>query len=349
MSRIPLHVLTGFLGSGKTTLLNRLLRDPVLADSAVVINEIGAVAIDHYLVERIDHSDNLDIVVLQGGCTCCALRGDLVVALRELYQRRAEGSIPPFARVVLETTGLADPAPILFTLAGDRMLRHKFEAGVVIATVDAVHGPSQIAQHPECRSQIGVADRLVLTKTDLADAAATMRLTAALARINPAAEIVDRETAGVLGELLCGARADAIATAAGYSAYNAGRRRHPMHHHRPLADHTPGVDSISIVLHQPLEWSAFAVWLTLLLHAHGDKMLRFKALLDIDGWASPVALDGVHHLIHPPIHLAAWPAGPRTSRLVFIAQGLRMASIEPSLREFIAGVRVERRETVLGA
>ena len=189
--RLPLHILTGFLGSGKTTLLNRMVREPTLADSAILINEIGAIAIDHHLVKRMDRSDAMDIVVLQGGCTCCAVRGDLVEALHELYLQRAHGALPPFRRAILETTGLADPAPVLFTLAGDPVLRHKFEAGAVIATVDAVHAVKQLDRYPECRKQVAVADRLVITKSDMADPGAVANLTAELARLNPAAHVLD--------------------------------------------------------------------------------------------------------------------------------------------------------------
>ena len=166
--RIPLHVLTGFLGSGKTTLLNRVLRDPAWS------RQRGADQRDRRGLDRSpsgradgERATTLDVVVLKGGCTCCALRGDMVAALRELYARRADGVVPPFARVVMETTGLADPAPVLFTLVGDPALRHKFERGTVVATFDAVHGLAQLARHPESRKQIAVADRVVLTKTDL--------------------------------------------------------------------------------------------------------------------------------------------------------------------------------------
>ena len=189
---LPLHVLTGFLGSGKTTLLNCMLREPALADSAVVINEIGAIAIDHHLVRQTEHGDAIDIVVLKGGCTCCTVRGDLVDALRELFARRADGTVPVFGRVILETTGLADPAPVLFTLAADPVLRHRFAAGAVLATVDAVHGLRQLARHPECRKQVAVADRLIVTKRDLAEPNEVATATAALTRLNPAAETLRR-------------------------------------------------------------------------------------------------------------------------------------------------------------
>ena len=316
---IPLHVLTGFLGSGKTTLLNRILRDPAWADSAVLINEIGTVSIDHHLVDRIESQDGLDIVVLKGGCTCCALRGDLVAGLRELYRRRAEGLVPPFRRVVLETTGLADPAPVLFTLSADPALRHKFARGVVATTFDATHGPAQLARHPEARKQVALADRIVLTKTDL-EGADVRALSTAVRRINPAAAILDTQDAATPAGLL--EHEGSLST--GF-------------HAEALPDHSSDIASVAIVLDRPLAWAPFSVWLSLLLHAHGEKILRHKALLDVVGSPGPVVLDGVHHLIYPPRHLDAWPAGPRQSRLVFIAQGLRMERIEPSLRAFLAG------------
>lgn len=343
MDRIPLHVLTGFLGSGKTTLLNRLVRDPELADSAILINEIGAVSIDHHLVDRIEPGDGLDVVVLQGGCTCCTVRGDLVAALRELYQRRAEGRVPPFRRVVLETTGLADPAPILFTLVGDPALRHKFEAGSVIATIDTLHGLSQLERFVECRKQVAVADRLVLTKTDMAEPAGVARTIDMLRRLNPTAETMDVHAPVQLTTLFAGS---AQAVPAWVSAA-------ASHAHGPAADHTADVRSVAIALDEPIEWSPFAVWLSLLLHAHGDSVLRVKALLNVRDWPTPVVLHGIHHLIHPPAHLPAWPAGPRLSRLVFIVKDLDVARIEASLRAFLAAHADEksrpRAKTALSA
>jgi G3E family GTPase len=333
MGRLPLHVLTGFLGSGKTTLLNRLLRAPGLADTAVLVNEIGAVSIDHHLIERMEQGAAVDVVVLDGGCTCCVVRGDLKAALRELYRRRAEGSVPAFARVVLETTGLADPAPVLFTLVGDPLLRHKFKAGLVIATVDALHAPAQWSRFAELRKQIVLADRLVITKADLVGAGAIEDITTALRRLNPTATICDARVSDV-GCLLDGASAKSwsevvtkhAGVAAGFGAPDT----------QPKADHSHGIHALTVVLDRPLAWSAFSVWLSLLLHAHGERIMRVKALLDLREWPTPVVLDAVHHLIHPPIHLRAWPPGARTSRLVVIAQDLASERIEASLRRFLA-------------
>ena len=321
--RIPLHVLTGFLGSGKTTLLNRVLCDPAWSDSAILINEIGDVSIDHHLVERIERADNLDVVVLKGGCTCCALRGDLVAALHELYARRAKDDVPPFARVVMETTGLADPAPVLFTLFSDVTLRYKFERGAVVATFDAVHGLAQLVRHPETRKQIAVADRVVLTKTDLEGAESSIQLSEAIRRVNPLASVLDARDAMTPGALLEHARGDLPALDRAYETHKPeywrraigprmlqrqrsrklaeklGGPRPDLEHSRfvadaPQAEHSLDTGSIAIVLDEPVPWSAFAVWLSLLMHAHGQKLLQFKALLDVAGWPNPVVLDAVH-------------------------------------------------------
>lgn len=339
--RLSLHVLTGFLGSGKTTLLNRLLREPSLADSAILINEIGAVAIDHHLVERIHGGNAMDVVVLKGGCTCCSVRDDLIEALRELYARRAQGALPPFSRAILETTGLADPAPVLFTLACDPVLRHKFEAGSVIATVDAVHGARQLQRYPECRKQIAVADRLMITKTDIANPSTVANLTAELERINPAADILDIQGVNTFGPLL-GTR-DLPELCASAVAQNMGK---DLDVFANRANHTQDVAALALNLDEPIEWAPFSVWLSLLLHSHGENILRFKALLKVTGSSGPVILDGVHHLVHAPIHLPAWPDGPRASRIVIIAQGFRMQRIESSLRDFLAAYAARQEPAV---
>jgi G3E family GTPase len=336
--KIPLHILTGFLGSGKTTLLNRIVREPALGDSAILINEIGAIALDHHLVRRMDRGDSMDIVVLQGGCTCCAVRGDLVEALRELYAQRANGALPPFSRAILETTGLADPAPVLFTLVSDPVLRHKFEAGGVTATVDAVHGAKQLDRYPECRKQVAVADRLIITKGDIAEPGSVAALTAELTRRNPAAEVLDiqgldAQGLDALASVLATSRLLERPVAAPAVAENIGDDCAAS---LLRAEHTLEVAALAFTLDDPIEWSPFSVWLSLLLHAHGENILRFKALLNVLGWSGPVMLDGIHHLIHAPIHLPAWPDGERNSRIVVIAQRIAMPRIESSLRDFLA-------------
>ena len=329
--RIPVHVLTGFLGSGKTTLLNRLLRDPTLSDSAVLINELGAVAIDHHLVEHVEVGSALDVIVLKGGCVCCAVHGDLVSALRELYARRVDGTLAPFRRIVIETSGLAIPGPVLFTLAADPALRHKLESGVVLATVDAVHALLQAERHPEWHRQVAAADRLVVTKTDLADVSNARRLAGHLAAVNPAAEVVDAAAVADISRLLAPPPTVAVRRSTPAHAFPAHALGDPGAIHGHAARATDVV-SASVLLREPLDWSKLAVWLTRFLHAHGERLLRFKALLDVRDWPSAIVLDGVHHLVHRPRHLAAWPPGPRVSRLVFIAQGLPIDRVERSLR-----------------
>jgi G3E family GTPase len=178
-------LITGFLGSGKTTLLQRLLLDPALSDTAVLINEFGDIGLDHHLLERIDET----MVMLQSGCVCCTIRGELSTAIKDLHSRRERGLLPPFRRLVIESTGLADPFPILSTVRSDPVLRHHFRLGNVITTVDAVNGARQLDAQPESIKQVAVADRLVLTKTDLATAEAADRLTQRLRHINPGAPL----------------------------------------------------------------------------------------------------------------------------------------------------------------
>jgi G3E family GTPase len=236
--------------------------------------------------------------------------------------------------VVLETTGLADPAPVLFTLVGDPLLRHRFKAGVVVATVDALHAQAQWSRFVECGKQIALADRLVITKADLAGTGAIVEITTALRRLNPTAMICDAHVLDV-GWLLDGSPAESWSDVFTEDAARVGAAPDPGST-LPTADHSHGVNAVTVVLDRPLAWSAFSVWLSLLLHAHGDRIMRVKALLNLQEWPNPVVLDAIHHFIHPPIHLRAWPSGARASRVVVIAQGLEMERIEASLRVFLA-------------
>jgi G3E family GTPase len=337
----PVTLLTGFLGSGKTTLLRRLLADPALADTAVLINEFGEVGLDHHLLERIDGQT----VLLQSGCLCCTIRGELAEALRDLLSRRARGAIPPFRRVVIESTGLADPFPVLSTLAADPVLRHHVRAGNVVTTVDAALGAATFAAHPESVKQVAVADRIVMTKTDLVDATTSAAAEAAVRAINPAAALLRAGEDLPSAETLLGQDArDLSRHAEAASAWvGAEATEAHGHHHRDDHDHDhdrnrhgPGIRAFALTFEAPLDWTAFGVWLTLLLHRHGARVLRVKGILAVAGSAAPVAVHGVQHLVHPPVHMAAWPDADRRSRLVFIVDGLDPQAIKASLATFAA-------------
>ncbi len=328
----PVNLITGFLGSGKTTLLQRLLADPALADTAVLINEFGEVGLDHHLLERIDDT----MVLLQSGCLCCTIRGELSAAIRDLHSKRERGKVPPFRRLVVESTGLADPFPILSTVQADPVLRHHFRRGNVITTVDAVNGMAQLARQPECTKQVAVADRLVLTKTDLADRDTVQALTARLRRLNPSAPLWRADAALDTAALLSH---DLFATA---GRSEAARRWFAAE----MAPHEPGVandrnrhdDTIhafTLVFDGALDWTLFGLWLTMLLNRHGEKVLRVKGILNVAGTDAPVAIHGVQHLVHPPVHMAAWPDRDRSSRLVFIVDGIDRVLIERSLHAFL--------------
>ena len=319
----PVNLLTGFLGSGKTTQLQRLLADPALADCAVLINEFGEVGLDHHLLERIDET----MVLLQSGCVCCTIRGELSDAIKDLHERRARGAIPPFRRLVIESTGLADPFPILSTVHADPVLRHHFRLGNVIATIDAVNAALQLDTQEECAKQIAVADRLILTKTDLATTDAVARLLARIRTINPAAPLWrTAETPPGAEELL--RQDDAVLH------HEALPSAPPPHHH---AHAHSDINAFALAFDAPLDWTLFGIWLTMLLNRHGERILRVKGILNIEGSDTPVAIHGVQHLVHPPVHMRAWPDAGRQSRLVFIVKGLEQGIIARSLHAFGLG------------
>ena len=330
----PVNLITGFLGSGKTTLLQRLLADPALGDTAVLINEFGEVGLDHHLLERIDDT----MVLLQSGCLCCTIRGELSDAIRDLHSKRERGSVPNFRRLVIESTGLADPFPILSTVQADPVLKHHFRLGNVITTVDAVNGATQLARQPECTKQVAVADRLVLTKTDLADRKTTNALTARLRRLNPSAPLWRAAD----GKLDAAALFSHDLFALGGNSAMARRwfadevDVRPHDHAHELNRHGDTIHAFSMIFDGPLDWTLFGLWLTMLLNRHGGAVLRVKGILNVEGSPTPVAVHGVQHLVHPPIHMAAWPDDDRRSRLVFVVDGLERAAIERSLAAFLA-------------
>lgn len=329
----PVNLITGFLGSGKTTLLQRLLGDPALADTAVLINEFGEVGLDHHLLERLDDT----MVLLQSGCLCCTIRGELSGVIRQLHSKRERGQVPHFRRLVVESTGLADPFPILSTVQADPVLRHHFRLGNVITTVDAVNGGAQLARQPECTKQVAVADRLVLTKTDLAEAAVADTLVSRLRRLNPSAPLWRAAEAPVDAEALLShdlfATASRSEAARRWFAAEIANDGPAVAHDRNRHDDT--IHSFALVFDGPIDWARFGLWLTMLLNRHGDKVLRVKGMLNVADSSTPVAVHGVQHLVHPPIHMAAWPDGEQASRLVFIVDGLDRRLIERSFASFL--------------
>ncbi len=312
----PVTIVTGFLGSGKTTLLGGVLSEPSMSNTAVLVNEFGEVGLDHHLLRRVDER----AVLLGSGCVCCTTREDLVEALLELLDLDQRGEIPRLDRVVVETTGLADPAPILHTIFADPVLQHHFSVDLVLTTVDAINGHLHLDRNPESVKQVAAADKMIVTKTDVAEPGSVESLLSRLAAINPSARVLEAAFGEIdVAELFRVGDAPARVVAA------------PRLTGEP---HDTGESfSVSVTFDGSIDWAAFGIWLSMLLHARGESVLRVKGLLDV-GEKGPVVVNGVQHTIHPPDHLERWPDEDHRSRIVFITKGIRPEELLGSLEAF---------------
>lgn len=326
-------VITGFLGSGKTTLLTHLLKDPSLKNTAVLVNEFGKVGLDHHLLRRVDERT----LLLGGGCLCCSVREDLVKALRELLDNDHRGNIEPLERIIIETSGLADPAPILFTVLTDTVLQHHLTVDQIIVTVDAVNGQLHLERQPESVKQVASADKIIITKTDIASENEIEQLVSRLLIINPSAEII-RSVHGNVDNNELFAPNEKVKSIPLISLEESESFQ---------GKHAPATRSISLTFDQPLDWSAFGLWLSMLLHARGQDVLRVKGMIDV-GEDGPVVLNGVQHIIHPPEHLDVWPDEDKRSHIVFIMRSIDPEQILSSLQAFqdILGSRASIREPI---
>lgn len=362
--RIPVSVITGFLGAGKSTLLNRLLRHPDMGDTAVIVNEFGEIGLDHALIA----SSKEDTILLSSGCLCCTVRGDLVNTFRDLTARRDAGEIKPFKRVVIETTGLADPAPVLHTLMSDPVVAERCRLESVVTLVDAVNGSGTLDHHTEAVKQAAVADRLVLTKVDLAEQKSVQHLRHRLQHLNPGAPIFTAIGGDIAPNQLFNAglydpktksfnvqnwlRAEAYGEDHqhhdhghdhhdhGHDEHAHGEHAHDRHEHEhfhtaegkvDVNRHDASIQSFCLTFEDPFEWNTLATWLDLLAAYRGDNLLRVKGLVNVAGVDRPVVIHGVQHLFHPPATIPAWPDDNRQSRIVFITRDLNREVIEQTL------------------
>ena len=355
--RIPVSIITGFLGAGKSTLLNRILQDPSSSDTAVIINEFGEVGIDNLLVEA--SGDTL--VELSNGSLCCTVRGELVDTLASMMDSMQTGRLKPIRRVVIETTGLADPAPVMQSVMGNPVIAQSYELDGLITVVDAVNGLSTLERHPEAVKQVAVADRLILSKMTMVAADQLKRLYAQLDVLNPRAERLDGDSS-----------AAAVASVLQAGLYDASTKipdvdrwlRHEIenephshghdhgelhgheghHHHHDVTRHGSNIRSFSLVHDQPIDPMAIEMFVDLLRSAHGEKLLRMKAVVALsDNPERPLVLHGVQSIFHPPQRLRAWPEGPdRRTRMVLITQALSEEFVSDLFAAFTGVPRVDR-------
>ena len=336
--RIPVSIITGFLGSGKTTLLNRLLQHPAMAGAAVIVNEIGEIGLDHLLVAT--PAENM--VLLANGCLCCTVRGDLVETLADLHVRRAGGQIA-FSSVVVETTGLADPVPIVQTVVSDPELAHHYRLRNVVTVVDGVHGMDQLDRNMESVKQAAVADALLISKTDLAGAARVRRLRGRLGDLNPGAEVHEANHGAIdPGDLFREAPRDAAAGSAEVERWlkeeafvRVGEKRASRGGHRrrrAVGRHDDSIRSFCLYYERPITRAGLVMWMTTLAGLRGANLLRVKGLLNVEG--EPTVIHAVQTIVHEAVTLKAWPDADRRSRIVFITRDMERAELTRTLDAF---------------
>ena len=335
-SLIPVTLLTGFLGSGKTTVLNHVLKQPGMAATAVIVNEFGEIGLDHLLVER----SSEDVVLLNSGCLCCTVRGDIVDTLTNLFVDRVKGKVPFFIRVAIETTGLADPAPILHTLMTDPIVAVRYMLDGVVTTVDAVNDAGTLDRQTEAVKQAAVADRLLLTKTDLAELAGRRGIEVRLSALNPSAAIMPVAQGAIDPALLFNIGFYDPATKSvdvrrwlRDEAFESGHAQE--HEHPDVNRHDDRIRAFCVTRERPISWAALSAWLDGLATMRGDDLLRLKAIVALsDRPGQPVVLHGVQHLFHPPVLLPQWPSEDHRTRMVFITRDLPREAIEATLDAF---------------
>lgn len=362
---IPLNIFTGFLGAGKTTLLNRLLKDPAMSDAAVLVNEVGDIGIDHNLYEIVEDG----VILLSSGCLCCSVRGDLVNSLENLLRARDNGRCKPFNRVVVETTGIADPASVIHILMTQPYLTLRYRLDGVVTLVDAVNGMKTLDAHEEAVKQAAMADRLVITKTDLPEGKAKLSaLRERLKKLNPAAIVLEGEVrvedlidAGLynpgskIPDVARWLREEAVIAAEedahrhdhehhGHGHHHGHHHGHGHHHHNhdQASRHDASIKAFSIATEQPIPFNTLEMFLDLMRSAHGDKILRMKGIVKLaDDPSRPVVFHVVQHLMHPPARLEAWPDADRRSRIVCITKDLAPEMVRKMFDAFMGVPQVD--------
>jgi G3E family GTPase len=336
-TRLPVALLSGFLGSGKTTLVNALLGDPRMAGTAVAVNEFGEVPLDRDLI---DHGAD-KTVVMANGCLCCNLAGDMEDAVMRLFSRREGGEVPRFQRLIIEPSGLSDPAPIAQAILRNPVMSRAMRLEAIVTTVDSLFGATQLARHPEFGKQVALADRLVLTKTDLAAADAVERLRVSLRDHSPAAPILTASHGAIdAASLFPPAFFDSSPSAP-------ARNRSSLFAESIDPDHLGRHAVVSLFADRPLGWRAFDDWLRRVRIGHAEQLLRVKGMLDIAGVDGPVVVQGVHHVLNAPVELDVWPAGGRQSRLVLIADRATIAAASESWAAALPGMTANNQGSTI--
>jgi len=357
---IPLNVFTGFLGAGKTTLLNRLLKDPAMSDAAVLVNEVGDIGIDHNLYEIVEEG----VILLSSGCLCCSVRGDLVSSLENLLRARDNSRCKPFNRVVIETTGIADPASVIHIIMTQPYLTLRYRLDGVVTLVDAVNGMRTLDEHEEAVKQAAMADRIVITKTDLPEGAAALpALRERLKKLNPAAIVLESTArveelihAGLYDpekkipdvarwlrdEAVLAAEEDAHQHHHHDHGHNHGHHGHHHHNHDQASRHDASIKAFSIATEKPISFNTLEMFLDLMRSAHGDKILRMKGIVQLaDDPDRPVVFHVVQHLMHPPARLESWPDADRRSRMVCITKNLAPEMVRKMFDAFLGVPQID--------